>query len=216
MTKTERLMNLINMIKKREVVSVQDMSREFGISQRTVYRDLNTLSRMNIPVYYENGYRLGQNNLFSNSLGGEEKELIRYCLRRNPLASDAFFLDKFREIEEKILNNSNGSRDSKESIFLWETSDDISVNFHQDRVVNSFLKAIFDRNLVTISLKEPGLSGTRFIPVAVKMSRGGSFLIVSDIAGNRLREIGLDDIKSLEITDENFDRRPVELIQEQR
>ena len=58
MTKTERLMNLINLIKSREVVTVQDMSREFGISQRTVYRDLNTLSKMNIPVYYENGYRL--------------------------------------------------------------------------------------------------------------------------------------------------------------
>ncbi|MFZ5979756.1 MAG: helix-turn-helix transcriptional regulator [Candidatus Zixiibacteriota bacterium] len=213
MTKTERLMSLINMIKKREVVSVQDMSREFDISQRTVYRDLNTLSRMNIPVYYENGYRLGQDNLFSNGLGSDEKELIRYCLHRNPLASDRFFLDKFKEIEQKILKSNNGSRDSMESIFLWEKSEDISVNFHRDRVLNDFLKAVFNHCLVYIAFKKPGLSSDRFIPVAVKMSRGGSFLVVSDNSGRNLREVAFEDIKALEVTDEKFDRRPVELIQ---
>jgi len=212
LTKTERLMNLINMIKNREVVSVQDMSREFSISQRTVYRDLNTLSRMNIPVYYENGYRLGQDNLFSNGLASEEKELIRYCLRRNPLASDTYFSGKFKEIEHKILSNGNGSRDNMESIFLWETSEGLSANHHQNRVLNSFLKAIIDKCLVGISLIKTDMTGGRFIPVAVKMSEGGSFLVVADNAGNSPREIALEDIKSLEVTDEKFDRRPVELI----
>ena len=208
-------MNLINMIKNREVVSVQDMSKEFSISQRTVYRDLNTLSRMNIPVYYENGYRLGQDNLFSNGLGSDEKELIRYCLRRNPLASDTYFHDRFEEIEHKILNNGNGSGDSMESIFLWETSDGPSVNFHHDQVLNSFIKAVFDKCQIDITIKKTEMSSERFIPVAVKMSRGNSYLVVADSMGNNPREIALEEIESLKITDKKFDHRPVELIKSQ-
>ena len=205
-------MNLINLIKNREVVSVQDMSKEFGISQRTVYRDLNTLSRMNIPVYYENGYRLGQDNLFSNGLGVEEKELIRYCLRRNPLASDTFFNGKFKEIEQKILSNGNGSRDSMESIFLWETSDNIPTGHPKEQILNSFIKAVFDKVQVAVSLKGSESTGGRLIPVAVKMSEGGYYLVIADSEGGNSREIALEDIESIEVTEEKFDRRPVELL----
>jgi len=59
MTKAERLIYLVNMIKNRGAIYVKDMANECGVSDRTIYRDMKSLSRMNIPLYNQNGYRLG-------------------------------------------------------------------------------------------------------------------------------------------------------------
>ena len=213
MTKTERLMNLINLIKSREVVSVQDMSREFGISQRTVYRDLNTLSKMNIPVYYENGYRLGQDPLFGgNGFNDEEKELLRYSLRQNPLVSDPYLGDKFKDIEKKIFDaGQNGSPDS-ENIFLWETEDSLLLPVQKSRILNSFIRAIMDKRKVSLSLKNRASESMPFIPMAVKMKRDGTYLMVTSAEDVPSQEISIDDIENLDISEVRDDHRTGELL----
>jgi predicted DNA-binding transcriptional regulator YafY len=168
MTKTERLMNLINLIKSREVVTVKDMSREFGISQRTVYRDLNTLSKMNIPVYYEDGYRLGQDGLFGGSgFNDEEKELLRYCLRQNPLISDPYLKNKFRTIEDKLFKVKPDEVAHPENIFQWETEESIMPSVQKSRFLNSFVRAIMDKCKVTLNLRNKTSPAVPLIPSAV-------------------------------------------------
>jgi len=212
-TKTERLMNLINLIKSREVVTVQDMSREFGISQRTVYRDLNTLSKMNIPVYYENGYRLGQDTLFGdNGFNDEEKELLRYSLRQNPLVSDPYLGGKFKDIEKKIFDTEKNGSPGSENIFLWETEESLLLPIQKSKILNSFVRAIMDNRKVSLSLKNKALTAMPFIPVAVKMKRDGSYLVVTTAEDIPAQEILIDDIESLYISEERNDRRSGELL----
>ena len=60
MTKAERLMFLVTMIRHRGTVLVREMADECGVSPRTIYRDMNSLIKLNFPLYYENGYRLAR------------------------------------------------------------------------------------------------------------------------------------------------------------
>ena len=206
-------MNLINLIKSREVVTVQDMSREFGISQRTVYRDLNTLSKMNIPVYYENGYRLGQDPLFGNNgFNNEEKEMLRYSLRQNPLVTDPYLGGKLKDIEKKIFDaGQNGSPES-ESIFLWETEESLLLPVQKSKILNSFIRAIMDNRKVSLSLKNQASAAMPSIPMAVKMKRDGTYLVVTTAEDVPSLEILIDDVESLDISEERNDHRAGELL----
>ncbi|PWB76465.1 hypothetical protein C3F09_00410, partial [candidate division GN15 bacterium] len=96
-------MFLINMLRTRRVLSVPQMSASCEVTERTIYRDLGSLSRMNIPVYYDKGYRLAREIAFPwIELGGEDLELLCFCLHFNPLTSHAFFARRFRMIERKV------------------------------------------------------------------------------------------------------------------
>lgn len=55
MSKTSRLLRLWLTISKRKRFTVDQLATEFGVSYRTMLRDLNELSRMGVPLYSEPG-----------------------------------------------------------------------------------------------------------------------------------------------------------------
>ncbi|WP_078552009.1 helix-turn-helix transcriptional regulator [Bacillus alkalicellulosilyticus] len=62
MDKIERLISIIMILLKKEVVSAKEFSQLFNVSKRTILRDMETLSISNIPIYsvigVNGGYRL--------------------------------------------------------------------------------------------------------------------------------------------------------------
>jgi len=57
MGKAGRLLLILNLIRARKNLSAKDLARECGVSERTIYRDINAISEANIPIYYDNGYK---------------------------------------------------------------------------------------------------------------------------------------------------------------
>lgn len=55
MEKVERLISIIMILLKKDVVSSTDFAQLFNVSKRTVLRDMETLSLSNIPIYAVNG-----------------------------------------------------------------------------------------------------------------------------------------------------------------
>ncbi|MNB97291.1 HTH domain protein [compost metagenome] len=51
MEKVERLISIIMILLKKELVSTKEFSQLFNVSKRTVLRDMETLSLSNIPIY---------------------------------------------------------------------------------------------------------------------------------------------------------------------
>jgi len=49
-SRTERLLELITMVRSRSRFTVQEMADEFGVSRRTMLRDLHALSAMGVPL----------------------------------------------------------------------------------------------------------------------------------------------------------------------
>jgi len=59
MEKVERLISIIMILLKKDVVSAQTFARLFNVSKRTILRDMETLSMSNIPIYAINGVNGG-------------------------------------------------------------------------------------------------------------------------------------------------------------
>ncbi|GIQ70487.1 YafY family transcriptional regulator [Xylanibacillus composti] len=93
MEKVERLISIIMILLKKEVVSATEFSQLFHVSKRTILRDMETLSLSNIPIYSVTGVKGGfgimdeykvDKRLLSNSdlaniltaLGGLEQILL--------------------------------------------------------------------------------------------------------------------------------------------
>ncbi|PTM58137.1 helix-turn-helix transcriptional regulator [Desmospora activa] len=62
MSKTKRLMELIVAVNRKRQFTVKELAREFGVSPRTILRDLQELSELGVPLYSEvgphGGYRI--------------------------------------------------------------------------------------------------------------------------------------------------------------
>lgn len=93
MDKVERLISIIMILLKKDVVSTREFTQLFHVSKRTILRDMETLSLANIPIYSVQGVNGGygimaeykvDKRLLSNTdleniltaLGGLEKILI--------------------------------------------------------------------------------------------------------------------------------------------
>lgn len=59
MDKVERLITIIMILLRKEIVSTTEFARLFHVSKRTILRDMETLSLSNIPIYSVNGVHGG-------------------------------------------------------------------------------------------------------------------------------------------------------------
>lgn len=55
MNRVDRLMGYITVLQSRKYASAEQMAEQFGISVRTVYRDLRALSEIGVPIGFESG-----------------------------------------------------------------------------------------------------------------------------------------------------------------
>ncbi|MCH8488009.1 MAG: WYL domain-containing protein [Candidatus Cyclonatronum sp.] len=53
MNSTERRLNLLLLLQSNRKWTVKDMANHFGVSRRTIFRDLATFSEINLPVTYD-------------------------------------------------------------------------------------------------------------------------------------------------------------------
>ncbi|GAA0375444.1 helix-turn-helix transcriptional regulator [Bacillus horti] len=59
MQKIERLISIVMILLQKEIVSATEFSHLFGVTKRTIQRDIESLSFANIPIYAKHGYRGG-------------------------------------------------------------------------------------------------------------------------------------------------------------
>ncbi len=59
MEKIERLISIIMILLKKDIVSTKEFTHLFNVSKRTILRDMETLSLSNIPIYSINGVNGG-------------------------------------------------------------------------------------------------------------------------------------------------------------
>ena len=64
----DRMMEMILMLLKRERVSAKEFADKFGVSTRTIYRDVDTLSLSGVPIYSIKGNKGGISILKSFTL----------------------------------------------------------------------------------------------------------------------------------------------------
>lgn len=106
MNKFDRLLYILNKLDRRERVRVPEVAQELEVSERTVYRYLNSLMEAGFPIYYdkERGtYAFTRNFSLRRALLETEEALVLALARRffEPLLGEAA-ARALNQIENKI------------------------------------------------------------------------------------------------------------------
>ncbi|MFC5448155.1 helix-turn-helix transcriptional regulator [Paenibacillus aestuarii] len=82
MNKTQRLIQLMLTVNERMQFTLKEMADEFGVSERTMHRDLQELSEMGMPLYTEfgphGGYRVLKKRMLPPILFSEQEAVAMF------------------------------------------------------------------------------------------------------------------------------------------
>lgn len=81
MSRAERLFGLSQLLNSKVGHTVEEIARHFGVSQRTVFRDLGALEDQGIPIDFADGrYRIHDSRTTPVSLDSGELALVKVAL----------------------------------------------------------------------------------------------------------------------------------------
>ena len=212
MTKSERLMFLINMLRTRRALSIPQMCASCEVSERTIYRDLCSLSRMNIPVYYDKEYRLAHRVAFPDiDLSLQDLELLCYCLRHHPLTEHAFFARRFRLIERKIREriHSQTGNDHTGICVLDGPDQEPTEAAVEYKHVARFLTALFESVLVAVQPTDVSPSHLWY-PVALRIRHNLPLIVVTESLENAPVELPASGITRIRRTPQRINPQALE------
>lgn len=154
MTKTERLLFLINLFRVRRSLSLGELSSECDVSRRTIYRDMVSLSAMNINLNYDGKYRLANDiTLPPLSFTRDEQEIIGYCLADSALIKSPKMQKQIKSIELKLLSMLKGRARNDLNIHLQGSTRPVEqFTGKEDAILSQFLNAVFRKQSVDVRL----------------------------------------------------------------
>lgn len=212
MTKSERLIYLINMIRNRGPVLVSEMTAETGVSARTIYRDMNSLAKMNFPIHYSNGYRfIGESSLPMMQLSAEELDLLRYAVRHNPLNRNAYFERRFRDIEQKLVSGRRSKRSVEtQDVIIFDRKAEVMPSDASSQLLAKFMEALCEKRKIDIRLKDSSRRLDQLIPVAVKIHDTECELLVATDRSTIAERIDLEQVEAIRLSDQKYTWRPID------
>lgn len=204
MQKSQRLIQMIMMINAKRTFTVQELADEFGLSTRTITRDLQELSELGIPVYSVQGrgggYRLLRERLLPpiSFTEGEAVALFFACHSLQFLGSLPFgegadsALHKFyhylpADMKEKIDA-------MRERVMIWSPYRPMS-----ESVLRMLLLSIMERKIVTIRYRSSSGESVRDIqPIGLYASSGYWYCPAYCMKRKEVRQFRADRILSAE------------------
>ncbi len=218
MTKSERLVFLINRLARGRVIHVEKTAVECDVTPRTIYRDIEALTGMNYPIsYHNNGYRMDGNvQTVNRQLGQEDLDLLEYGLANNPLSDDPLFRDHFRVILQSVSTLRPDRNSQAQKLFVFEPSyraRSMSVRQHQH--IGQFASAALQRRRINVSLRS-GRQIKNCIPLIARFNSIATNLIIACLPDWERQEVRLDQVRRIDISRHKFRRRPTENIRAQR
>lgn len=215
MEKAERLISIIMILLKKDVVTAKEFAQLFNVSKRTILRDMETLSLSNIPIYSIHGinggygilneYKVDKRLLSSSdleniwtALGGLEQILISEEVEVT-----------IKKIEAMISPMSpNGSMQL--SFYDWEGRSEII------QTLKICQESILKRRLVSFDyIDKNGITTNRIVePYHLHFSETSWYLKGFCLHRQRYRTFKLSRIDHLRMDENTFNPRDYALEQE--
>ncbi|MCL2492016.1 MAG: YafY family transcriptional regulator [Coriobacteriia bacterium] len=202
-----RLLETVTLLLNRRTVTAKELADRFGVSTRTIYRDIEVLSSAGVPVYTSKGSGGGISLL-------EDYTLNKTMLSKNE--SEALLM-AIKAMEVTSYPEADAILDKLGSIFNNnEANDWIEVNYEgwnsraneQDRL-SKLRDAIIKKNIVSFDyINASGERSERLAEPEKLIFDGGIwYLIAYCLKRNTHRMFRLSRIKNVEITGRTFTKR---------
>jgi len=103
MGKADRLLHILNLLRSRRNLNAANLAEDCGVTERSIYRDIISLSEANIPIYYDRGYKMASGNFLPPlNLTLEEYQCLRLSLESTPLRISPLHKKIVKSVQAKI------------------------------------------------------------------------------------------------------------------
>lgn len=214
MSQLPRLISILTLLRSKRLLTASELSKKYGVSLRTIYRDIRKLEEAGIPVYTieGRGYSLVDNYTVA-PVQFTEKQANALITAQHVISQskDASFVTDFNEALTKIKSVFKTSIQTKSELL----SDKIHVfNWHYEDFSSDALSeiqlAITNFNFVEINYQKVNQEGTSFRkiePCAMYSTNNKWILIAWCHLRKSLRAFRIDRIRHFKILEEHFEDR---------
>lgn len=210
MAKYDRLLYILNLLRSRKTLNAARIARECQVTERSIYRDIISLSEANVPIYYDHGYKLASDNFLPPlNFTFEEYRCLKLALESSPLETvgeQAVLLRQIRAKVEAGLSESTRERKrtARDTARIDITSS--TARRHAERHYVEIERAIDDRRCIQMTYNTIHHGETeRVVEPSFIVFRGHAFYFV---AYCRLREdfrtFRIDRVRRLAVLEETF------------
>ena len=201
-----RLFEIIYVLLQKGKISATELAAQFGVSRRTICRDIDTLSGAGIPIYSEKGKYGGicllPNFVLSKSMLSEQEqnEILTALHGLSNIKKDdtVHVLRKMSAIFHKTATN-------------W-LEVDYSAWGHENDYFNDFKTAIIDRRIAEFDYynSHGDKTSRRIEPVQLWFKSKSWYIKGFCLSKHDMRLYKLSRIKNLVVTDEHFVERDLQ------
>lgn len=205
MSKAKRLNEMIMMVNRKKKFTVGELAQDFGVSKRTILRDLQELSEMGVPLYSEvgphGGYKVLNERILPPIAFSEDETIsIFFAIHalRNYISLP--FNAEYESIKKKFYLNLSG--DIRDTIDAVKDHVDF-LSIHQQEEI-PFLKQLLDaaikQNVIITRYEINGeITSRRIQPIGIYASEGKWYCPSYCFLRKDYRVFRCDCIKSVEI-----------------
>ncbi|MCL2697295.1 MAG: YafY family transcriptional regulator [Oscillospiraceae bacterium] len=213
--KLNRLLEITTILLNKKTVTAAELAERFGVSTRTIYRDIDVLSASGVPVYSSQGANGGISILEDYTvnravLSGSERAALDSVL----LGLQTLEATRYPEIDS-ILEKLGG-------IFKKVDSDWISVDFspwgsnpNEGNKFSDIKAAILQSRVIEVDYINASneKSHRKIEPLRLIFKSQAWYLWGFCLAKNDYRTFRISRIKSVRITNEEFDRKKLHIVE---
>jgi len=204
MRKTERLLYILSLLRSHRRLRASDLAKKCGVTERTVYRDIISISAANIPIYFDGGYKLLHNGFLPPTNLSENESNFLLGLLKSPLLAKGQPFDKTTKVIIDKIQTGTSTENLKQCINIGGKLTERSGN---EKYALKIEKAIRDKKAVTIdylSLKNEK-SKRKINPYALAFRRHAWYLIGYCNLRKEIRTFRLGRIENLKIKNERIE-----------
>lgn len=168
MNRIDRLFGMATLLQSRKYVTAEQLAEKFGISVRTVYRDVKALDEQGIPVSYEpnRGYFLVQGYFLPPvSVSPEEANTLLLLEKLIYGLADKSILTHYTSLLNKVKAVLRSAEKDRLEQLTNRINIEVSAQFQQPTEhLSTLLAALSSQQIVDIDYRnKEGLSSTRQI-----------------------------------------------------
>ena len=198
---TSRLFEIIYLLLSKKSVTAKELAARFGVSTRTIYRDIDTLSLSGIPVYTEKGK------------GGGISLLPDFVLNKSILSEQDQneILSALQGLSNVMPAETAGTLQKMSAIFNKNVSSWLEVDFSDWSYINGnlwsdFKTAILDKRIAEFDYYSTYGEKTsrRIEPIQLWFKSKAWYIKGFCLEKQDIRLFKLTRVKNLAITDEGF------------
>ncbi len=213
MTKYDRLLYILNLLRSRRNLNAGRLAEECGVTERSIYRDILALSEANIPIYYDNGYKLASDNFLPPlNFDYDEYLFLRTALESSPLRLTDKYADMARKVQAKVEACLSESVLKRSKFTPIATHIDIASSLVQERGEQFYSvveQAATEGRCIEIEYDSihSGLNTRTVEPYFIIFKDRAFYFVAYCRLRSEFRTFRLDRILSVKLTDELFSRR---------